>query len=1069
MYIFASISKYKWKIKILRMKKLYSFLASALVAVGVNAAMPAKVAADKVSSIAQGDITNVTPLKVNMTKAEGMQVKKHTSVNPLIFKEKKGASKVNKVLSDGGMEWQTLGEADFYDAISVAPLSDWGVERPVYKVEIQESQAQPGYYRLVNIQKNNPLVGEDSNLSLFDPEGDSYMTFNTIDYPGVPLLSDSECEYNLLDPLNMEEKYVISQYIASEEHMGSAEDGVIIFPAGSLMIGMGIDPYEGLDIDENDNTIIKEGFEEKVFFTQEDLVIVLPGATYNPGDEPEPKLDYSFEMYQTDLCADNDNKIIVGFEGGADIKSYKYFVAGGKCAASEGNLQVVAENGDVVDAGIYSFNMNQPGWISFFVVGLNEAGERVAGEVRYYYAFGHNPEEWNSIGHVMFTDDTFGAVYGLKDEIAPVKVEALESKTKPGLYRLVNPYANHVLADKNPDAIICVTDHNHYLDIDASDAENVTIGETPIGIDVLGDHITALSIENGSLVNNKITFPVKGLVVGIYGEQEYGNAYYANQNGRFAVELPCTLKVHALDAEGNPVDGAVVYAGETEGVTDANGDADVELFGVIGTKVYVTVSKDYMFWEGEADFTEGNTAYVNAELVEPDCTLTVRAFAGSEDEPVAVAEGDIYVNGQLMGKTDENGGAVITLEGVIGTTVSVAVMKDGLCGEYEADFTEGEQTWAMVMVTNPSHVITATITNKDNEPVEEAFVNAQNKSYITNDKGITTIILGEIAEDNIVKLSAYKGYGYGEAQVDFTGKTEAAVAIVLEEPACTLKVSVCDAEGEPVEGATVYVNGTEEITPENGTVAFTLEGVMGTKVAVSAYKDYMFWEGEADFTESQEAWIIAELKEPACTLTVKAINADYEPIAGAIVNVKGEEKETDETGTAVFTLEGVMGTKVAVSAYKDYMFWEGEADFTEGSEAWVFAELKNPDCTLSVKVVDADYEPVADAIVIANGVEATTAENGSANLEVGDVLGTVITVKVTKDGYKDAEVEADFTETMEANIMVTLTKSTTVGLSLAIIDANKNIKVYDLQGRRVEHPSVGNIYIVDGKKVRIIE
>ena len=1055
MYIFASISKYKWKIKILRMKKLYSFLASALVAVGVNAAMPAKVAADKVSSVAQGDITNVTPLKVNMTKAEGMQVKKHTSVNPLIFKEKKGAA---KVLSNDG--WETLGEADFYDAITVTPLSDWGVERAVYKVEIQESQEQPGVYRLINIHANNPYIGEDM-CSLADPNDDSYMIIDTTNPDMGPYMQ--VCNFNLLSPTKEEENECIVEQI----NFGSFEDGVIILPKESICIGLGASAQAYITWDDEGNIIIPEEYKESAFVTNEDLVIVLPGATYNPGDEP--KLDYSFEMYQTDLCANDDNQILWGFEGGADIKSYKYFVLGGQYSASEGNYQYVAENGDDIEAGIYSGKLSQPGWISIFVVGLNEAGERVANGLRYFYAFGHNPEEWNSIGHVMFTDDTFGAVYGLKDEIAPVKVEALESKTKPGLYRLVNPYANHVLADKNPDAIICVTDHNHYLDIDASDAENVTIGETPIGIDVLGDHITALSIENGSLVNNKITFPVKGLVVGIYGEQEYGNAYYANQNGRFAVELPCTLKVHALDVEGNPVEGAVVYAGETEGVTDANGNTDVELFGVIGTKVYVTVSKDYMFWEGEADFTEGNTAYVNAELVEPDCTLTVRAFAGSEDESVAVAEGDIYVNGQLMGKTDENGGAVITLEGVIGTTVSVAVMKDGLCGEYEADFTEGEQTWAMVMVTNPAHVITATITNKDNDPVEEAFVNAQNKSYITNDKGITTIILGEIAEDNIVKLSAYKGYGYGEAQVDLTGKTEAAVAIVLEEPACTLKVSVCDAEGEPVEGATVYVNGTEEITPENGTVAFTLEGVMGTKVAVSAYKDYMFWEGEADFTESQEAWIIAELKEPACTLTVKAINADYEPIAGAIVNVKGEEKETDETGTAVFTLEGVMGTKVAVSAYKDYMFWEGEADFTEGSEAWVFAELKNPDCTLSVKVVDADYEPVADAIVIANGVEATTAENGSANLEVGDVLGTVITVKVTKDGYKDAEVEADFTETMEANIMVTLTKSTTVGLSLAIIDANKNIKVYDLQGRRVEHPSVGNIYIVDGKKVRIIE
>lgn len=818
MYIFASISKYKWKIKILRMKKLYSFLASALVAVGVNAAMPAKVAADKVSSIAQGDITNVTPLKVNMTKAEGMQVKKHTSVNPLIFKEKKGASKVNKVLSDGGMEWQTLGEADFYDAITVTPLSDWGVERAVYKVEIQESQEQPGVYRLINIHANNPYIGEDM-CSLADPDGDSYMIIDTTNPDMGPYMQ--VCNFNLLSPTKEEENECIVEQI----NFGSFEDGVIILPEGSICIGLGASAQAYITWDDEGNIIIPEEYKESAFLTNEDLVIVLPGATYDPNAEPEPELDYSFNMIgQTDICASDNNQILWGFEGGADIKSYKYGFFEGKFRASEDNLAFVAQNGNDINADSYLSTLPGAGWYSIFVVGLNEAGERVAGDVRYYYAFAHNPEEWTSIGHVMFTDDTFGPLYGLDDEVAPVKVEVLESKTKSGLYRLVNPYATHALADENPDAIICVTDPNHYLDIDASDAENVTISEVPIGVSVLREPVSVFSIENGTLVDNKISFPVRGLGVGIYGEQEYGTAFYANLNGRFTVELPCTLKVHALDAEGNPVEGAVVYAGETEGVTDANGDADVELFGVIGTKVYVTVSKDYMFWEGEADFTE-----------------------------------------------------------------------------------------------------------------------------------------------------------------------------------------------------------------------------------------------------SQEAWIIAELKEPACTLTVKAINADYEPIAGAIVNVKGEEKETDETGTVVFTLEGVMGTQVAVSAYKDYMYWEGVADFTEGSEAWVFAELKNPDCTLSVKVVDVDYEPVADAIVIANGVEATTAENGSANLEVGDVLGTVVTVKVTKDGYKDAEVEADFTETMEANVVVTLTKSTTVGLSLAIIDANKNIKVYDLQGRRVEHPSVGNIYIVDGKKVRIIE
>lgn len=737
MYIFASISKYKWKIKILRMKKkLYSFLASTLVAVGVNAAMPAKVAADKVGSVAQGDITNVTPLKVNMTKAEGMQVKKHTSVNPLIFKEKKGASNVNKVLPDDGYNWETLGEADFYDAITVAPLAELGAPAQNFKVEIQESQSQKGIYRLVNIHANNPNVGEDVGLQIKDPEVESYMIFNTLD--GGPIIQ--ETVYNLLDPFDYENEYIVSQ-----TNFGTFNDGVAILPAGAIAVGLGIEPFDVLEFDEDYNPVVPADYAEKVFMTSEDLVIVLPGATYDPNAEPEPELDYSFNMIgQTDICASDNNQILWGFEGGADIKSYKYGFFEGKFRASEDNLAFVAQNGNDINADSYLSTLPGAGWYSIFVVGLNEAGERVAGDVRYYYAFAHNPEEWTSIGHVMFTDDTFGPLYGLDDEVAPVKVEVLESKTKSGLYRLVNPYATHALADENPDAIICVTDPNHYLDIDASDAENVTISEVPIGVSVLREPVSVFSIENGTLVDNKISFPVRGLGVGIYGEQEYGTAFYANLNGRFTVELPCTLKVHALDAEGNPVEGAVVYAGETEGVTDANGDADVELFGVIGTKVYVTVSKDYMYWEGVADFTEG-------------------------------------------------------------------------------------------------------------------------------------------------------------------------------------------------------------------------------------------------------------------------------------------------------------------------------------MEAWVFAELKNPDCTLSVKVVDVDYEPVADAIVIANGVEATTAENGSANLEVGDVLGTVVTVKVTKDGYKDAEVEADFTETMEANVVVTLTKSTTVGLSLAIIDANKNIKVYDLQGRRVEHPSVGNIYIVDGKKVRIIE
>lgn len=578
LYIFASISKYKWKIKILRMKKLYSFLASALVAVGVNAAMPAKVAADKVSSVAQGDITNVTPMKVNMTKAEGMQVKKHTSVNPLIFKEKKGASNVNKVLPDDGYNWETLGEADFYDAITVAPLAELGAPAQNFKVEIQESQSQKGIYRLVNIHANNPNVGENVGLQIKDPEVESYMIFNTLD--GGPIIQ--ETVYNLLDPFDYENEYIVSQ-----TNFGTFNDGVAILPAGAIAVGLGIEPFDVLEFDEDYNPVVPADYAEKVFMTSEDLVIVLPGATYDPSVQ-EP--DYSFEMYQDYLCAKDNNEARFAFVGGDDIVEYKYGIYSGKFEISNANLDIVAEKGTSgLDSGYwYPFVINKQGWCTVFVVGLNAAGERVAGGGKYFYFYAHNPEEWNSIGHVMFTDDTFGPIYGEDGELKPIKVEALESKTKSGLYRLVNPYATHELVEKYAGMIECHSSHSHYLDIDASDIENVVITDAPIGISVGTEHIALANFEPGTLVDNKITFPKNGLAVGFFGGEADGY-YDGNKNGRFAVELPCTLKVHALDAEGNPVDGAVVYAGETEGVTDANGDADVELFGVIGTKVYVTV------------------------------------------------------------------------------------------------------------------------------------------------------------------------------------------------------------------------------------------------------------------------------------------------------------------------------------------------------------------------------------------------------------------------------------------------------------------------------------------------
>ena len=259
------------------MKKFYSFLASALIAAGASAALPAKVGeAYKGGNVINGDITSVKPVNAKATKAEGkLNIKKRAGANPLVFKEAKGNSRVNKVLPDGGYNWETLGEADYTDAITVAPLADYGVPAQTFKVEIQESQSQPGIYRLVNIHDNNPNVG-DMGLSLADPEVDSYMIFNTLD--GGPIIQ--EAVYNLLDPLEYEHEYVVSQI-----NTGTFENDVVVIPAGAIAVGLGIDPWEVLEFDDDFNPVIPSGYSEKVFTTSEDLVIVLPGATYNPGGD----------------------------------------------------------------------------------------------------------------------------------------------------------------------------------------------------------------------------------------------------------------------------------------------------------------------------------------------------------------------------------------------------------------------------------------------------------------------------------------------------------------------------------------------------------------------------------------------------------------------------------------------------------------------------------------------------------------------------------------------------------------------------------------------------------------
>ena len=158
-----------------------------------------------------------------------------------------------------------------------------------------------------------------------------------------------------------------------------------------------------------------------------------------------------------------------------------------------------------------------------------------------------------------FTDDTFGGYYDL-DESYPLQVEIMQNVEDPNIYRLVNPYANHPVA-----ASLVHTGHNHYLDIDVTDPEDVYIDETPLGFDLGDGMITIMSAnadDRGTFDGQTVKFPTKSLYMYVGEDFVYG-CY----NGNFAVEIPTgdaiseitetgTADVRYYDLQGRRVDAS---------------------------------------------------------------------------------------------------------------------------------------------------------------------------------------------------------------------------------------------------------------------------------------------------------------------------------------------------------------------------------------------------------------------------------------------------------------------------------------------------------------------------------
>lgn len=264
-----------------------------------------------------------------------------------------------------------------------------------------------------------------------------------------------------------------------------------------------------------------------------------------------PVLDYSFSMsFANQYVNENgENFAVISTIKGADISKYLITVVEKGTSIDEIVRSIIDETHSCYEF-TESLEVNLPiensGEYKVVAVTFDETGYicDVFSIDFNFYLNGNNP--WESLGYATYVDDCVAPLFGM--ECYEYKVEVLENKDEPGLFRMVDPYGPEFplysyAASYTPGS---------YIEIDATDPDGVWIKDwQSTGLDLnYGimsitskawyqsniDGTTKDDVKEAGLcgvfADGVITFPIKGLAIAIDG-----GGYYCNNNGAFKLDL----------------------------------------------------------------------------------------------------------------------------------------------------------------------------------------------------------------------------------------------------------------------------------------------------------------------------------------------------------------------------------------------------------------------------------------------------------------------------------------------------------------------------------------------------
>lgn len=269
--------------------------------------------------------------------------------------------------------------------------------------------------------------------------------------------------------------------------------------------------------------------------------------------------DYSFSMQFRGhyIDANGTDNAVISVSKGAGVAKYLMAVVGAAentNVVMQGMLAGTVPCDTLTAGGFYACPMDANGDYKAVAITYTDKGTMIethTAEFTFWIAADSNP--WQPIGYALYTDGVIAPLFSVP--VSTYYVKVLENKERPGLFRVMDPYAP--VCSSYP--LVTPYKEGCYIDIDATDPEGVWIeGVYGTGLDIQNygfmsmtsfawykaDELGATKEEVkevgycGVYADGVITFPAKGLVA-VNGS---GKAIYANINGEFALDMSNLLQ-----------------------------------------------------------------------------------------------------------------------------------------------------------------------------------------------------------------------------------------------------------------------------------------------------------------------------------------------------------------------------------------------------------------------------------------------------------------------------------------------------------------------------------------------